>query len=149
MLDWPRMLKSGTELGFEPEIILSPIRKPGSRSWIALSTLPEVSFRTSSPDILLADPVNPSFLRSKIPVTTTSSIAFASSFMAILIAFPLNGTLTFCIPTKEKVTVFTFFPLGIVMLKFPAASVIPPIVGLSVDTLTPGRGSPDSSFTRP
>ena len=68
----PRIRKSGSRLGLEPISRFSAIRNPGSmaESVRAMSVL--LNFFRSSPLIVVAEPVYPSFLRWNIPVTTTS-----------------------------------------------------------------------------
>ena len=62
-------------------IELSTIRSPGATAAIALATLFVLYFFRSSPLIVTAEPVNPSFFLLNIPVTTTSSSALVSDFI--------------------------------------------------------------------
>ena len=115
---------------------------------MAFNTFPEVSFRISFPLMVLAEPVNPSFLRSYIPVTTTSSISVTCSFkVTFKNLFTPKVTRWGSKPIKLNTNTpsFNFKDNS----NSPLESVEPPKLVLSKRIVTPGNGSPLISTTLP
>ena len=147
-LEFPRMVISTSLLGLLPRALSITMLIEGSIFRKVLNKFWPRKFFNSFAETVFTAPVKLSLGRLKIPVTTTSSISVTSSSRTTKRGLKsLICTSRPFIPIKENCK--TPPSSGKVNSNFPSTSVTTPNLVSFTNTVTPGRGSPSLSVTRP
>ena len=123
------------------------IDNPATLPWTKPMGSLYVPLLNSSDLIEVTAPVSSFLVVMPYPMMTTSPrSSLASDIMTSITALPSTATLTVLNPVNRKDIVASG---GTSSLYLPSISVIVPIVMSLTETLTPGKGAPETSVTNP